>query len=448
MKKIAEDRQPHLSEHTWKEVRSDLQKVNPKLVAAIDEISPNDSYTIFKASYPYGSMVIKRSDLQIPNNKGAIVPLTDPSISDRIKDLLGYNKGSNPVCMLLKNSMELFISLQNHTVSASSLITPGSIFGAYIILTRTKYCYQPAFIWDMTAGARSIFMLPKISETEKHNNLRRNLGIHSTIPKLLIDHWQIFKEIADCESFAKPWNMEAIFFSKKWFERLEDEKWRPFHYFLLRDVWDKGDFWRNNFFWNLIFTIIQKDRNLKPSPYISDTVKYLLAISTGAMPGFAIAQNNLAAPIADIQKAYLEIYNLKDYLPIIMLPGSFDMDEKKQSPVYYSLQFPNAIELGQNTRARTSLVQDLYEIRWLMDKYLQEIALNRFNIQGTPLSETINKVQYEYFHDKIGNYSNIKHSEEIFIADPNFKNILTPCHNKLFPANSPFVRGCIRISKI
>ena len=178
------------------------------------------------------------------------------------------------------------------------------------------------------------------------------------------------------------------------------------------------------------------------------TVKYIFAIATGALPGFTVAKNNSTGPMSDIQKAYLEIYKLRDYLPIIMQPGRFDMDDDKQSPVYYSLQFPNALELGQNSRARTSLVQDLHEIHWLMDKYLNEIISNRFNISGTPLAETIKKVKYEFFHDKMGGYPNIKHSETIFNEDENFKNILTQCNNKSFPVNSPFVRGCIRLSKI
>lgn len=436
---------PYIKEYKWKDIRNELLKVNSKLVAAIDEVSPDDSYTLFKASYPYGANIIKRSDFYLPNDSGEIVPLTDSSISNKTKELLGYNLGSNPVSVLLNHSMELFINMQNHTVAAGNLVTPGNVFGTYRTLKTTNYSYHPAFIWDMTSGARSIFMLPKISEIEKHNNLCKNLGVRASAPKILMDHWQIFKEISQCNDFAKPWSIEIVFFSKKWFEKLEDKSWRPLHYFLLKSSWDGGDFWINNFFWNLIFAIIQRDKNLKISSYISDTVKYILAVSTGALPGFAIAKDNTAAPISDIQKAYIEIYKLKEYLPIIMQPSSFNMYEELQAAVYYALQFPNA--LGQTSRARTSLVQDLYEVRWLMDKYSQGIAENRLNVGNTPLAEAIKRVKYEYFHDKSGTYPNIRDSAEIFEEDENFKNILTPCNNKGFPINSPFVKGCIRIAR-
>jgi hypothetical protein len=48
----------------------------------------------------------------------------------------------------------------------------------------------------MTAGARSIFMLPGISKTDSHNKLMQKLGLNLDVVQSLIEHWNIFKNIA------------------------------------------------------------------------------------------------------------------------------------------------------------------------------------------------------------------------------------------------------------
>ncbi len=93
---------------TWKQVRADVAKVNPAFAKIIDELSPSDKYWVAKVRYPYGSLVMKKALLMLPNAKGDIVPITDSSIDKNIREGLDYNLNSNPVSLVLKNTFEIF----------------------------------------------------------------------------------------------------------------------------------------------------------------------------------------------------------------------------------------------------------------------------------------------------------------------------------------------------
>ncbi len=161
-----------LEKLTWDQVRQDVIRVNPKLANIIDEIAPSNAYWIAKATYPYGSLVMEKSVLMLPNREGSIVPITDSSLETEFQEGLGYNLQSNPVSIVLNNSFEIFLPLEDRTIPLSGLILPGTVFGAWRILS-SKKAEQTAFIWNMTAGARSVFMLPKITESKKHAQLKK-----------------------------------------------------------------------------------------------------------------------------------------------------------------------------------------------------------------------------------------------------------------------------------
>ena len=210
--------------------------------------------------------------------------------------------------MILKNTVELFIPLEDRTIPLYGPTVAGTIFGLYRILSPER-SHQPAFIWDMTSGARSIFMLPRISCSENHQKLKKTFQLRTEAPTTLIQHWELFKQLANHKDFpsTSPWYCELLFFSKEWFEHQNDKKWAPFNSFLLETAWRGNEFWRNQFSWNMIFSIIQKIRKLKPSIYIDDTVKYLFSIGVGEAPGFAPAVDDYSAPVSGLQKIYDEV---------------------------------------------------------------------------------------------------------------------------------------------
>src|SRR3990167_137750 len=438
---------PMLEELTWRDVREELQPLNPEFVQVVDELSPGDECVLFKAKYPYGSEILKQGKFYLPGQEGTLIALDDPNLDRRFQALLSYNLNSNPVSFLLKNSTELFSAQADRTLPLGGLTTPGNLFGLFRILTRGRISHQPKFTWEMTAGARSIFMLPKVSERESFKRLKREFNLSIDKPKELNEHWTIFKEIANHPNFGYSWSTDILFFSKPWFEHLDDRSWEHFNYFLYRYTWDRSDYWRNQFVWNLIFSIIQKESTVRPNSFIADTVKCLFSIAVGNAPGFAPALDNFAAPIEGLQKAYCNVYGLKNYLPVIMQPQSFKINSEKVRPVYYSLQFPTAIEFGPKSSKHTSLLTDLYDLKQLFDKHLEVLKSNIFNIEETPLYRAIDQVAFDFIHTNMGAYEEILDSQLIAKEDDSFLNTFIKEKEAVFPAAAAFLKGCVRIAK-
>ena len=362
--------------YTWHEIRDQVANVNPELAGLIDEINPDNNCKLYKARYIYGDHFLKNGELFLPGKEGGLVAFADSLVDTEIKQDLGYNLSTNPVTLVLHNSLEMFMTLEDRIVPFS-INHPGDVFGLWRVLDRPqtdKLSHASIFMWDMTAGARSIFMLPKISESMAHNKLKQATRITTDKPRSLIDHWKVFKDIAQQPDFKEPWHTEVLYFSKDWFEKLNDPAWLKLRYDLLNKAWQGTEFWRNQFVWNLTFTRIQTLRKIKASSYIADIVKHILAISTGAIPGFKPATDNSLGPISTIQQAYLDHYDLKDYAPILMQVNQFKAKASVgETPAYYSLQFPTALELSPKTSGRSSAISDLYDIRALIEKYMKQI---------------------------------------------------------------------------
>ena len=430
---------------TWDQVREDVAKVNPRFARIIDKLNPGKKYWLAKATYPYGSLVLQRALLMLPNEQGDIVPITDSSINSKLRAALDYNLNSNPVSCVLKNTFEIFLPLSDHTIPLQGLIYLGQPFGAWRLLNPGK-TQQPIFIWDMTAGARSVFMLPKISEEKKHFKLKKHYDLTESAPKTLMNHWEIFKQIANNPKFEQPWQAEILYFPIQWFEHLEDKEWRDFYHYFHESIWKGAEFLRNQPFWNLVFSLILKDYQAKPSGYIIDTVKYLVNLGIGCQPGFAPASDNLAGPFSGLQKVYDNEYEIRNYPPIIMQPAMLDLYNRAANPVYYSLQFPTAPEFTPHSRARSSFISDLHEIRSLMLRFEQELLSEKFNVVGTPFYDLFKFINYDYFHNNVELHAGMRNSREMPLEDKTLLTTLDGNIHKEFPEMCSFVKGCIRIS--
>lgn len=432
---------PHIEKVYWEDIRGEFEQVNSELCHIIDQISPAKDLFLFKVRYRFGDEIIKKGRLHLPCN-GELLPIDDNKISSEIRNLLDYNLGTNPVSMLLKNSAEIFMQIEQRTIPLYGLITAGKIFSTSRILSH-GVSYSPPFLWDMTAGARSIFMLPKIADKVGQERINRELNLQVLPPTQILDHWNVFRAIANNENTKNPWFMETLFFTKKWFEHIDDEKWKDFRFYLLQVAWDGSEFWRNQFVWDLVFSIVQKNSNLRPNPYIADTTKHLLAMGVGAVPGFAPAINDMAGPCEQLQQVYTDLYCIKDYQPIIMHTHSLDI-YRATRPIYYSLEYPSTMEFSPKSKKVSNKITDLREIKHLLDKYNAEIKKGFLNVHGTPFQELFDKAQYDYFHANVG-YEGIRSSEEMPQDDECLKPIVG-ANGKLFPLNSSFVRGCVRIT--
>lgn len=428
----------------WKDVREQAHTVNSALATKIDAIDPSADFPLVKLTYPYGSLILENGQLFLPlKNSLDRVPLNDPSVPTALREALDYNPGAAPVSLVLKNTIELFMQ---HDGQLSTFIcySEGDMTSLWRMLDG-DVSYHPDTLWNVSAGVRSIVMLPKISEKNAFNRLRKAYYLSPYSPRGFNDHWYIFREIANHKSFGEPWTVELLMFSANWFKHLDDPAWRDLYLHLLKSTWQYSKYWRNKFVWDFTYTEIQKRRGLKPNPYIADTVKHLISIALGSIPGHAPAVDDGQAPISRIQDAYMNVYGLKKYYPTLMIPKLFTPKKDSRS-VYYSLHFPTAIELSLKASEHSSTITDLYEVSSLISKYYDEWFALHVDRQEQPAQAMLQSVVFDYFHTDASQYVQISPVSKLAEDDSSFCQTLVDCHYHRFCVNSSFVRGCIRIA--
>ena len=357
-----------------------------------------------------------------------------------IQDSLSYNTGTNPVSLILHGSAEIFMVQDNHTVSLYGLIPPGKVLSTWKVLSIDPSS-SPVFIWDMTSGARSLFMLPKISKATSHKRIAKELGLQQEPPKNLLEHWEIFRELANHPSFGESWSCTIVFFGGKWFEHLDDPAFRELKLYLLENAWNGSNYWRHQFIWNLVFSVIQIEKGLKTPSYIYNIVKHILNMGVGALPGYAPAIDDMAGPIKRLQSLYASVYNLP-YTPIIMQPYIFSGAIDRS--VYFSYALPNTLEFSKKTRSDSSKLDDLVTTQYYLKKYLNGLTELPLHIENTSFSRLHELVDFSFYHPDFKDLTDIKDPADLAIEDKYFNT--SASKKELFPAKSVFLRGCVRIS--
>jgi hypothetical protein len=420
-----------LAELNWQDVRDIVQKSNPGLAQIIDQLKPGNELTLFKARYSFGQRILNRGVLHLPTETGKTIPLSDPAVPDIIRKKLNYS--SVPVTLILTKTVEVFFETEER-VMPSKLFATGTTFGLWEAFDPAP----PEFVkkvWNLSAGARTSFLLPKISDAASHARLRRDWAIHAYPPKTLLDHIHVFSEIArQPEETGENWYCDVLFFCAPWLEKQEDNlKHLKLHKYWLDEAWRQSYNCRTQMSYDVAWESFSKEvtrRNWKPKPYIINTIKHLMAIGEGIFPGFAPScGKNDAAPEKLIQKAYCSSYLLRDQAPIIMQPHHL---REANTSVYYSLAVPTLLEYAPRPRNAPSIISDIRELRMLM-RILQE------SLSG-------NTVSYDFFHTEPDRYGEIRPAKTIFGEDKQFSQSTASANQENFPETSPFFRGCVRIT--
>ena len=129
-----------------------------------------------------------------------------------------------------------------------------------------------------------------------------------------------------------------LYFSEKWVRHIQcDPAWLNLKIYLHELAWAHFEYRRNYIYCDILFSRIQKKRNLKPNPYLIDTASHLYTTALGAAPGYAPACDDESLPVEILQQAYVESYGMKKYYPTIMQPTYFNFDQENILSVYYSL---------------------------------------------------------------------------------------------------------------
>lgn len=224
-----------------------------------------------------------------------------------------------------------------------------------------------------------------------------------------------------------------------------DSAWNSLYLLLLQSVWNSCAYERNRAFYDFSISCAQAKRNLKPNPYLSDTLRHLLMICVGTAVGFGIAKNDLLAPIDVIQRAYLESYGLRNYIPTLMHPIHFSLFQKSD-PIYYSLSLPTTLEFSPKSRKVSSTLHDLTELKHILTVYLDEVKSGRLKIDDTVIGKIAKDLNFDFFHNKRDRHSEIKLTKEIIKIAPEVTGSLQQFKGREFAESGTFVRGCVRVS--
>jgi hypothetical protein len=420
----------------WQDVRDEVGLVNKELRDIIDAINPDKTYKLVKIKYSFGDLIIKEGQFF----SSFMTEKTNTTIANKLKKYFSYSP--IPLAFVLNKGCEVFVET-NERASPLNVLTPGSLFGCFELMN--FFINKPSTpIWNVSAGSRTIFMLPKLADNLKFKKLRLKYDIPSTLRlKYITDHWKIFKKIAASPELKKNWECEIIFFTEKWFQHKKDTAWLEWYRYLSKTAWQQSQYAIEkitfSLFWQA-FTNAISSRNLKPRSYLVDTIKHLLLICSGASPAIIPANHKqtLFAPILQLQQAIVDIYQLRDYLPTIMYAASLN-DLKKQLPVYYSLSYPTLVEGSPFNTSFSTVMLDLRDIKLLMDTLIY-----RVNIKDN----FIKNLKFEYFHTGDDIYKEIKSSNKAQKEDSRLTDDLALFSDRKFCETSIFWRGAIKIDSI
>lgn len=428
----------------WEDIRNDVQTVNPEFTTLIDALSPGKRYPLIKAIYRYGDSVVQNGVTYLPTPSSVLLPITDPVFKKEIKDYLAYS--SIPLFLTLKNANEVYMHSAQRTVPLN-LFYPGSLLGLFESLDML-YGRPSAAKWSVSAGARNIFMLPKLNEKTGFKRLRMAYDLDTALqPRHLLDHWQLFRAIAGHKDFTQPWQNEILFFTKNWLiSAKNDPAWMRFKDYLVGRAWEQAQFAISKIGLNLTWEQFAQAiaiRNLKPVPYLVDQVKHILLIALRRWPGFKVADlHDVVGPVNGLQQSITDIYDLKKYIPTCLHITS-STEQTMDIPAYYSLSFPTLLEGLPHRITNTSTVMlDVRNIKQIIDTLIP--VFEQLHIDEASQFKQIN---FKYFHVESDPYGEILSSQQLPILDSAFLMSQSQFPNRTFCTTSQFWRGAVRISR-
>ncbi len=440
---MKEPLQPLIEELTWEKAKPLTAKGCKILDEIIDEISPEDELTFVSVRYPFGSLIIHNDVIYLPINQYHTVPITDKRIPKIWREKLGYR--SIPTGMITENSVEIYREIDEKVFSvAVSAPNTGLELGIVEVFGTTAG-------YTVTSGARSLYMIPRISKTLSHKKLRKEFNVTCPPPKKLLDHWHVFRELYASPVFQTKWECRTLFLTRKWAEHMDrdDKAWLKLKSYVQHKAWQHSELGRRKVMldvvWQQASGLLTK-QGIKPDPYVVDTLKHTIFISLGGITGSRPANgDDSIGPIDEIQTIYTDVYGLDAQIPTIMRPYSFSTQENK--PVYYSMQTPMLLSSTPNFRSMSSNIEDMRELMNIK-RYVFEQDYGNLKIDNRRFNDLINEIKFDYFHGEMYAYGNdIRPTKEIPRTDNEFLYMPKPKEKYKFADNGAYIRGCIRISK-
>ncbi|HBD7411736.1 TPA: hypothetical protein KKX58_003090, partial [Legionella pneumophila] len=228
---------------------------------------------------------------------------------------------------------------------------------------------------------------------------------------------------------------------------LNDKKWADVKSFMFQKAWDDTNYIRNQYFFDVSFSIMKEQENAKQNHYIYDTARHIFDIAVGAFPGLAPTITSDMVPLEAIQKYLTNSYGLKKYIPTIITPNYFSLDDPH--PVYYSMHYPTLrLFSPKTTTNKKSVLSDIQDLSRALNKFSKRIRDENSIWNGTILQDAAENLHFKFVHTSPRNGVVITDPKEIVEKDHRFLNIWNNNIENLIPSlDGNFFRGCVCLAK-
>lgn len=409
---------------TIKEFVSFIKPKFPDFADAL-EVSQivNEDLKLYKASYKYGSNIVKNKNVFVTLKNGQNVALSSSKVPVEIaKDIIGSDMGLDPLGMIIEHAAEIYLEKQG-AIFRKSVLPPGEFFGVPRALDPANKKRTSCLDYDISSGSRSLFMIQKISNKQLYQKINKELRGYIYCPDRHEEHVKTFASIAI--SYNSSWRVEVIYFSRKFIELLSLPKFAALYVYLNNK---HTSFYgvRHSLItlWHVLyFSSIEKNSQIhKYSSSYVNIIKHVFLVANNDELAFSPATDDLLFPYAEVKEFFNKRYGLK--FPVIMIPVLFNFNDPNQQRVYLSLSFqePMIPILGESTRKTKIYI--LEEIKLLLSKYLTGIKGEKA-FESSILNIMQDVVEFGFFHNSqdIKNSSIIQQALDVVKDDIRFSGV-------------------------
>lgn len=430
----------------WDDVREQVAAVNPEFAAEVDKLSPGKDLPLYHVAYSYGESLIKDGKLYIPNDEGEIVSINDSSVPQSLKDSFLYAPNM-PISVLLKNTVELYLDFRNTPIPRIHMY-PGRILALWGSLQRqSTTSLTVGNIWQISAGARSLIILPKFSYERSFDRVRKafNLKLDNAHDNMF-DQWNVFTELFRSDAFNESWQTELLFLPSVWNQKIHtDFAWQSLKIYLLERVLNDTDYLRDQHIFEFTVSKALAEKNMRPNPYLADTVKHLFLVNRGAFPAFKVATNDMAGPIARIQSIFADIYRLKQAPTMMHLDNMSNI--LSEGALYYSFNYPTVMEFSPKSHNVLNKLNDLREANHIYQVIKNYFLKSAQDFKGLPIYDSVVNRSFYFVHFDNHGHDEITESKDLPELDKNLYDDLQKYPDLPFCSTSQFFRGCIMLQK-
>jgi hypothetical protein len=361
-------------------------------------------------------------------------------VPHELQDQLGYLFPALPLGLVLSGEMQLSMQQRENSSIFWSVFETGNIFAINAILDWPNK-YQAPYYFRMTAGPRSVYMLPSISNRVNFSRLQRHYGQDISFPETQKEHWQFFKDLTNSPQFKTQWYCKVLFFGKKWIETLKQNM--ALRLFLLDYGWRSSALPRNNYILEEIWNdFIDTIRNKKVDRYVLAMARYIFETSIGKHLSYQIADSDdRSGPFNEIARIIMEVYGLKKYIPLIMVPKRYN--PAIHDAAYLSVQLPTINITREYLSKNNFLMADYREIYYVVTKFATNIRTDVLNLLPIYDVRQFNYGFYSADSDRTGKFLSAEH---LFEGDHHLEHWLE-FGNKNIEFRNTFTRACVKIRR-